>query len=77
MVIATPILTREVALGVQGGILEVDKADFFALATALDRAHDHLDWTGYGDSYERDCAKEEKLEEVIIDALKRVEKYAK
>jgi len=31
-------------------------------------AQEHLDYCGYGDSYERECARESKLEDKIDDA---------
>ncbi len=40
------------------------------LVAALQAAYNHLDWTGYGDSYERECAREGKLEQEIEGALK-------
>lgn len=40
---------------------------------ALQEASEHLDWVGYGDRYERECAKESKLEEKIENALKLID----
>lgn len=39
------------------------------LTDALAAAYEHLEWCGYGDSYERECARESKLEETILTAL--------
>lgn len=39
------------------------------LYSALDAANDHLDYCGFGDSYERECATEQKLPEKILNAL--------
>lgn len=44
------------------------------LRDALESASDHLDYCGYGDSWERECAREAKLEEKIRDALAEAEK---
>ena len=41
------------------------------LYKALDEAKDHLDFCGYGDSYERECAQESNLERTIDAALKK------
>lgn len=43
---------------------------FGQLASALQAASDHLEWTGYGDNWERECARSSKLEQKIEDALK-------
>lgn len=43
-----------------------------ALANALQEAKNHLDFIGWGDGYERECATDEKLPEVIDSALKLV-----
>ena len=45
------------------------KAQVNELREALQLASDHLDYCGYGDSYERECARESKLEEKIEQAL--------
>lgn len=39
------------------------------LREMLIAAKDHLEWTGYGDKYERECAREDRLEEKIQAAL--------
>lgn len=39
------------------------------LKETLLAAQSHLDYCGYGDKWERECAREEKLEERINDAL--------
>ncbi len=46
------------------------KADRAALVEALTKAAEHLDWCGYGDRYERECADEAKLPQLIEAALK-------
>lgn len=43
------------------------------LAEALDAAISHLDYCGYGDSWERDCAKQSKLSEKLEAAMKEAE----
>jgi len=43
--------------------------DVLKLYVALSRALDHLEFTGYGDSFERKCAKDDKLSQVITRAL--------
>ena len=40
------------------------------LIDALRAAKEHLDYTGYGDKWERECAQVNKLEEKIDEALK-------
>jgi hypothetical protein len=35
------------------------------LVSALKKAHEHLEWTGYGDRYERECARAEGLPEML------------
>ncbi len=39
------------------------------LFLALEAAHQHLEFCGYGDSYERECAKEQGLDKQIGAAL--------
>jgi hypothetical protein len=39
------------------------------LLEALQAAQQHLEFCGYGDKWERECATEEKLEELINAAL--------
>lgn len=39
------------------------------LVRALEAAQKHLEYCGYGDSWERECAEESKLEEQITKAL--------
>lgn len=39
------------------------------LFDALTDASSHLEYCGYGDKWERECAREQKLEEKIIAAL--------
>lgn len=45
------------------------------LKDALEDAENHLDFTGYGDSYERDCARQERLPEKIQEAIKAAEAH--
>ena len=46
-----------------------DKEKIVALKTALREAHDHLEYCGYGDSWERECAQASNLDETITRAL--------
>lgn len=43
------------------------------LLKALKAAAAHLDWAGYGDSYERKCANDAKLPEHIQSAIEQTE----
>lgn len=36
---------------------------------ALVKAKEHLEWIGYGDNYERECANNAKLPELIENAI--------
>lgn len=48
----------------------MDKEEIIAgLLDALVAAKEHLDWAGWGDSYERECARDAKLPERINDAI--------
>lgn len=47
------------------------------LTEALKAASDHLDYCGYGDKWERECAYEEKLPGQIEAALKASEEFNK
>lgn len=51
----------------------MDNALVKQLYEALQAASEHLDYCGYGDSWERECARESKLEEKIAAALKAAE----
>lgn len=42
------------------------------LKEALECAEEHLDYCGWGDSYERECARNEKLPEKVREALESV-----
>lgn len=44
------------------------------LRDALSAAQAHLDYIGYGDAYEREGARDAKLEETINNALQRAER---
>ena len=48
-----------------------DKEKIKLLRDALDLAWKHLDYCGYGDSWERECARSSKLDEKIADAMER------
>lgn len=37
----------------------------------LKEAHDHLEYCGYGDKWERECAREDKLDERIVSVLQK------
>jgi len=37
----------------------------------LKEAHDHLEYCGYGDKWERECAREDKLDERIVNVLQK------
>jgi hypothetical protein len=43
------------------------------LTEALRAASEHLDYCGYGDRWERECAMEQKLDDKIEAALKLAE----
>lgn len=43
------------------------------LLEALRAAHDHLEYSGYGDKWEMECAEHNKLPEKIQAALKKAE----
>lgn len=43
------------------------------LYDALSEAWEHLNWIGYGDSYERECFRENKIGTKIETALKAAE----
>lgn len=45
------------------------------LHAALEAASEHLDYCGYGDSWERECAREAKLPEQIEAALAEAAQY--
>lgn len=45
------------------------------LFEALEAAESHLDYCGYGDAWERECAKQEKLQEKVEAALAAVRPY--
>lgn len=44
-----------------------------AIAEALKDASEHLDYCGYGDNWERECAEAQKLPEKVEKALKYAE----
>jgi len=50
-----------------------DKKLINTLYEALRDAEQHLEYCGYGDRYERECARDEKLPEKIRKALELVE----
>lgn len=43
------------------------------LLEALKEAREHLDWCGWGDSYERECARADGLPEKIDAAIAQAE----
>lgn len=45
------------------------------LQQALSDAQDHLDFCGYGDRYEAECAREHGLEKQIVEALSKARDY--
>lgn len=47
------------------------------LLEALVKAEQHLSWCGYGDSYERDCAKDDKLPEFLESVIKEATELLK
>jgi hypothetical protein len=47
------------------------------LGDALQSASQHLDYCGYGDKWERECAKEEGLRDKVTGALEHYETYNK
>ena len=47
------------------------------LLAVLKKAQTHLEYCGYGDTYEKECAMAEKLPEQIADVIKEAEEYAK
>lgn len=50
-----------------------DSAPSYAeLAEAYRDALEHLDWTGWGDSYERECVAEDGTKARLTDVLKRL-----
>jgi hypothetical protein len=49
--------------------MEIERVELTTIMYALEQAKQFLDWIGYGDSYEKDCAKTEKLEETLERAI--------
>ncbi len=47
------------------------------LGEALCKASDHLDYCGYGDNWERECAVEQGLEEEIEGAVGKYKEHIK
>lgn len=45
------------------------KEDFNQILSALESAYNHLNYCGWGDTWERECAKDSKLPEQIEKAL--------
>ena len=43
------------------------------LLEALKAAVEHLNYCGYGDSYERECARDNKLPELLETVIKKAE----
>jgi len=53
--------------------VKVNKEAALDLLLALKAAKDHLEYCGYGDSWEKECAREQKLEEKIDAAISKAE----
>ena len=51
----------------------MNKPTYGELEAAFRAAAEHLDWTGYGDSYERGCARDSGLVAEIEQMLKRLD----
>jgi hypothetical protein len=49
--------------------MRVKKVYLQQIVLALFDAKEHLEYCGYGDHYERECAKEEELPKQIANAL--------
>jgi len=49
--------------------MSIDKEIINQLHAALKAASDHLDYCGYGDNWERECARASGIEKQIEDAL--------
>lgn len=47
--------------------------EYIKLATLFDEAVQHLEYCGYGDNYERECARDDKLPERLEKMSKRIE----
>ena len=47
------------------------------LYDALVLAYNHLEWCGYGDKYERECARDERLSQTLATAILNAEKLLK
>jgi len=54
--------------------MRTDRERIYQLVFALSSARDHLVYCGYGDAWERECAKEQSLEDLIERTLKREQK---
>lgn len=55
----------------------IDYEEYIKLAELFDEAVQHLEYTGYGDSYERECARDDKLPERLEKMSKRIEEIRK
>lgn len=58
-------------------MLSSEKALIIKLLVTLQAASNHLEYCGYGDKWERECATAEKLEEKITAALEEAEQWTK
>jgi hypothetical protein len=55
--------------------MKTEKEIIIELLNALILAEEHLDWCGWGDTYERECARNDKLPEVITNAIVLAREY--
>lgn len=71
-----PVLTMHDAAGAEAAATVAELMNrgqhAEALRDALQLASDHLDYCGYGDAWERECAEAAGLEKTISDALELV-----
>lgn len=59
-----------------GPVVSMDDFDILQcshdeLLSALEAAKDHLEYLGYGDNWEKECAEEKNLPELIEEAIKK------
>lgn len=52
----------------------ITRLQFESLLAALEDAVSHLEYCGYGDSWERECADDQKLPEKLDNAIERANK---
>ena len=63
-----PAAAREVIAEALTEALSAQAAEVERLKKALERAQAHLEYCGYGDQWERECAEAEGLAELIAEA---------